>query len=663
MHRMSTNAHPNRTGGGRGRRSILTVTSLVISLVISLLLSVAMVLGGPPATVGAASAPSRFVPVRPCRLFDTREAPGSTLRATTVARVQVSNRCGVDSNAVAAALTVTAIQPADSGYATIFPAGSTRPVASAINYLPGQTIANLQLVQLGAAGDVSLYTLRTSHFVVDVTGYFEPAPGGSSSSGRYVPTGTRRVLDTRESGRPALRSAVTVDPGVPVGAVAVAVTITTTATRGAGFFTAYAAGDRLPLASVLNVDGRGQTRSASAIVPLSPTGFEVYTHGGDHVIVDVTGYFTGPGDVRSSTGLFVASRPTRLADTRLGAGPSGGPRLWDGGTREFASVAVTGVPVAAVAANITVTNTEDAGYVLAYPARTPRPLASTVNFDAAGTTEATSSVIQTSTAGIAVYALEATHLVIDITGWFTGAPSAATGRAPSNTPPGDRRVVVIGDSAMAGLRWNGALGGLRGFVAVTDLESCRRLVERSCRGREGYVPLTAAEQIMTLPFASKEDILVVATGYNDWHEGFSADFDTIVALARGKGFHHIAWVDYRSHVGYMLPSSGGTRSNYGEMNRIIDEKIASRAFPEVRRWRLDQYTAPSIGWFYADGVHHTPLGSWAVADWLSRQVRAFDDRPCAEPWVPGGPVANPCPLPELSAATNGLPDIAALYGL
>lgn len=632
-------------------------------VVFSLVISLAMVVVGSPEAVRAATAPSRFVPIRPCRLLDTREAPASALSATTVARVQVANRCGVGADAVAAALTLTAIEPTDSGYATIFPAGGSRPVASAINYTPGQTIANLQLVQLGDTGSVSLYTLRTAHFVVDVTGYFEPAPGGSSSSGRYVPTGTHRVLDTRDTGRPAPRSAVPVDPGVPAGAVAVAVTITTTATLGAGFFTAYAAGDRLPLASVLNVDGQGQTRSASVIVPLSPRGFEVYTQNGEHVIVDVTGFFTGPGDVVSSTGLFVASRPTRLVDTRFDAAPSGGPRLWDRGTREFASISVTGTPVAAVAANITVTNTEDVGYILAYPSRTPRPLASTVNFDAAGTTEATSSVIQTSTAGIAVYALEATHLVIDITGWFTGAPLAATGGAPSNTPPGDRHVVVIGDSAMAGLRWNGALGGLRGFVAVTELESCRRLVQRSCRGREGYVPPTAAEQITMLPFAGREDILVIATGYNDWHERFSADFDTIVALARSKGFHHIAWVDYRSHVGYTLPSSGGTSSNYGEMNRIIDEKIASRQFPEVRRWRLDQYSAPSVGWFYADGVHHTPLGSWAVADWLSRQVRAFDDRPCVEPWAPGGPVANPCPLPELWAATHGLPDIAALYGL
>jgi hypothetical protein len=616
-----------------------------------------------PATVVAEPAPSVFVPVRPCRLLDTRESPGRPLEATTTAVVRVAGRCGVGNGAVAAALTLTVIEPDQSGYATMFPTGRKRPVASALNYASGETIANMQLVQVGSGGNVSVYSLRTGHFVVDVTGYFVPAGGGSSRAGRYVPIDAYRAIDTRETKRPAPRSIVSVRPNVPSGAIAVAVTITTTETRGPGFFAAYAADERLPVASVLNADAAGQTRSASAIIPVSSSGFQVYTQAGDHVIVDVTGYFSGPGAKRSSAGLFVSTTPTRLVDTRPWASPSRGPRLWDRGTREFRVTGITGGSVGAVAANFTVTDTEDSGYLLAYPARTRRPLESTVNYDSGAATVATSSIVRTSTAGIATYALEATHLVIDITGWFTGSPVPTTTGGPTNDPPADRHVVIIGDSAMAGLRWNGTLDGLRGFVPSARLESCRRLVQPSCRGREGYSPLAAADEILALPAAGPEDILVVATGYNDWNTRFSADFDVVVARARAKGFHHIAWVDYRSNVGYTVPSSGGTRSNYAEMNRILDGKIGSGAFPEVRRWRFDQYTAPSIGWFSSDGVHQTTLGSWAVADWISRQVRAFDDRPCAMPWGPGRPVADPCPAPELAAVTAGLPDIAGLYGL
>ncbi len=417
-----------------------------------------------PATAVAETAPSLFVPVRPCRLLDSRESPGRPLNATTTAEVRVAGRCGVGKGAVAAALTLTVIEPDQSGYATLFPTGSKRPIASALNYASGETIANMQLVQIGSGGNVSVYSLRTGHFVVDVTGYFVPADGGSSRAGRYVPIDAYRAVDTRETRRPAPRSVVSVRPDVPSGAIAVAVTITTTGTRGPGFFAAYAAGERLPVASVLNADAAGQTRSASAIVPVSSSGFEVYTQAGDHVIVDVTGYFSGPGAKRSTAGLFVSTTPTRLVDTRPWASPSWGPRLWDRGTRDFRVTGITGGPVGAVAANFTVTETEDSGYLLAYPARTRRPLESTVNYDSGAATVATSSIVRTSTAGIATYALEATHLVVDITGWFTGSPVATTTGAPTNDPPADRHVVIIGDSAMAGLRWNGTLDGLRGFV-------------------------------------------------------------------------------------------------------------------------------------------------------------------------------------------------------
>jgi hypothetical protein len=97
------------------------------------------------------------------------------------------------------------------------------------------------------------------------------------------------------------------------------------------------------------------------------------------------------------------------------------------------------------------------------------------------------------------------------------------------------------------------------------------------------------------------------------------------------------------------------------MNRVIGEKLASGAFPDVRRWYFDTYMSATSGWFSGDGVHETTLGSWGVADWISRHVRAFDDRPCAQPLRPGEPVPNPCPDPDTLAGTDGYPDIAGLY--
>lgn len=616
---------------------------------------------GVPTVEAATTAPAAFEPVTPCRLLDTRE--GDRLGTDDTVDIRVAGRCGVPDDATAVAVTITAVQPAAPGFAVGYPTGTPRPNASSVNFQPGEVIANLQLLQLGA-GSVTVYSLVATDIVVDVSGAYVPASSGEARAGRFVPIEPTRVTDTRDTGRPRSNSTVRVRTDgldVPDDAVAVAVNLTTTETDGPDVFTAFAAGRKLPLASSLNVDAAGQTRAAAAIVPARNGDIDVYTLRGNHVIVDVVGYYTGPSATSSSSGLFVSEQPTRLVDTREPYGTSGGPRLWAGGAREFSVEVLTGGPVGAVAANVTVTETEDAGYVEVYPAGTPRPATSTLNYDRPGRTVANLATTAVSERGITVFALDSTELVVDVTGWFTGDPLDARRPVPENSPPADRRVTIIGDSASAGMRWNGALDGLQGFEVDARLESCRRLVQWSCRGREGYAPRTVVSEIQTLPPAGIDDILVVMTGYNDWHERFADDFDVVVDTARRQGFHHIVWVDYRSHVGYTLPSSGGTRSNYGEMNRIIGEKLASGAYPEVRRWYFDIYTANTSNWFHSDGVHETTFGSWGVADWISRHVRAFDDRPCAQPLRPGDPVPNPCPDPDTLPATVGYPDIAGLY--
>src|SRR5690606_33031264 len=153
-------------------------------------------------------------------------------------------------------------------------------------------------------------------------------------------------------------------------------------------------------------------------------------------------------------------------------------------------------------------------------------------------------------------------------------------------------------------------------------------------------------------------------GYDDWHTGFSDEFDRVVAAARAKGFRHIAWMTLRTGTSYQF-NGVAAGSNYGAMNAILLEKVASGAYPEVRIWDFNGYThgstSDSDGWFYSDGVHLRPLGGWAIADWISRHVAAFDDRPCPQPWEPGQVVDDPCPNPDPLPVSEGYPDIAGLY--
>ena len=73
---------------------------------------------------------------------------------------------------VAVILNVTAVQPSAAGFLTVFPAGQERPVASSLNFVASQTVANLVLAKVGASGSVSFYnSAGTTDLVVDVVGY------------------------------------------------------------------------------------------------------------------------------------------------------------------------------------------------------------------------------------------------------------------------------------------------------------------------------------------------------------------------------------------------------------------------------------------------------------------------------------------------------------
>lgn len=47
---------------------------------------------------------------------------------------------------------------AAAGYITVYPAGSSRPTVSNLNFVAGQTIPNLSAVKTGTGGAVTLLT-------------------------------------------------------------------------------------------------------------------------------------------------------------------------------------------------------------------------------------------------------------------------------------------------------------------------------------------------------------------------------------------------------------------------------------------------------------------------------------------------------------------------
>jgi hypothetical protein len=128
-----------------------------------------------PASVG----PFGFHTLPPCRLVDTRDpllSGPSALQAGGYAAFSIAVRCGVPETAQAVSVNLTVTQPTSAGDLRVYPADTSVPLVSSINYSPAQTRANNAIVSLNALGRIGVFveqTLGTAHVIVDVNGYFE----------------------------------------------------------------------------------------------------------------------------------------------------------------------------------------------------------------------------------------------------------------------------------------------------------------------------------------------------------------------------------------------------------------------------------------------------------------------------------------------------------
>ena len=126
-----------------------------------------------------------FGSVPPSRLLDTRSgvgAPKGAVAPLGVVALQVAGRGGVPSSGVSAVvLNVTVAGSTSSGFVTAWAHGATRPLASNLNFLPGQIIPNLVVVPVGDDGMVDLYngSPGSTQLVADVAGYYLSGTPGS----------------------------------------------------------------------------------------------------------------------------------------------------------------------------------------------------------------------------------------------------------------------------------------------------------------------------------------------------------------------------------------------------------------------------------------------------------------------------------------------------
>lgn len=152
---------------------------------VTLILSV-MVVG-----VRAAAAPksdeSTFVPIVPCRVFDTRPAPDNVgprsapLGADQSYELQITGTngdCAIPPDATGISMNLTALNATQSSFMQVYPADASRPEkGSSLNYSPGQSpTPNKVDVGLSPDGAVKVYNLRGSVDALgDIVGYYTNA--------------------------------------------------------------------------------------------------------------------------------------------------------------------------------------------------------------------------------------------------------------------------------------------------------------------------------------------------------------------------------------------------------------------------------------------------------------------------------------------------------
>jgi hypothetical protein len=109
-----------------------------------------------------------FVPVPPERLFDTRVLGAAKVGGAYEFFAPVADPAD---GVIAVSLNVTVTEPDGDGFVTVYPCDS-RPLASNVNYVAGQTVPNAVIAPVSPDGEVCFYSFVPTHLLADINGFF-----------------------------------------------------------------------------------------------------------------------------------------------------------------------------------------------------------------------------------------------------------------------------------------------------------------------------------------------------------------------------------------------------------------------------------------------------------------------------------------------------------
>lgn len=376
-----------------------------------------------------ATAALRFVPLpTPCRALDTRASQGPLISGGTTRDFGLTTTgCGIPSTVQAYALNVTVVPSSTLTYLTVFPSGTSRPLASTLNSFDGRIKSNAAVVPAGSGGSVAAFATDDTHLVLDITGYFVPA--STSGSLAFYPLVPCRVMDTRNAagglGGPSLTGGATRSIpvlsstcGIPAsGAQAYSLNVTAVPKAPLTYLTMWPGGQPQPATSTLNAP-TGTPVANAAIIPAGANGsLSVLATANTDLVVDINGYFAAPSNAGALN--FYPATPCRVFDNRF-------EQTFTPATAgQTAAVNVAGsgcgAPASAqyFAMNVTALPQPVLQYLTLWQdASAAQPVVSTLNgFD--GSVTSNLAIVPASAQGsIAAYTSESTYLIFDLLGYF-----------------------------------------------------------------------------------------------------------------------------------------------------------------------------------------------------------------------------------------------------
>ena len=173
----------------QGMMDALTGQQISDARVMDSLATQAQVLGSSPhqALLGSTASDLVYTPLAPCRIADTRNVGGPvTSGATRNFRGYTASNfafqggngtsdCGIPANPSALMINVAAPVSTQGGYLTVWPFGTTMPLASNLDYKAGD-LANNEIAAKMTIGsstaEFSVFAFGATNVVVDVVGYF-----------------------------------------------------------------------------------------------------------------------------------------------------------------------------------------------------------------------------------------------------------------------------------------------------------------------------------------------------------------------------------------------------------------------------------------------------------------------------------------------------------